>query len=124
GDDAENIGEVNDIIIGPDGLTEAVVIGVGGFLGVGEKEVAVDFNRISWLEQDDDRVLVLAATREELESAPAFDRSGLSPADGGSDDRAAVPGDDVADESDTTASIATSNDAREAADDTRDAASA
>ena len=42
GDTAENIGDVNDIVIGNDGRVQSVVVGVGGFLGIGEKNVAVD----------------------------------------------------------------------------------
>ncbi|TIX61136.1 MAG: PRC-barrel domain containing protein, partial [Mesorhizobium sp.] len=36
-DDAQNIGDVNDIVLTKDGKAEALVIGVGGFLGIGEK---------------------------------------------------------------------------------------
>ena len=43
GEDAQNIGDVNDIVIGKDGNIEAVVVGVGGFLGIGEKDVAVEY---------------------------------------------------------------------------------
>lgn len=130
GDDAESIGEVNDIIIGSDGLAEAVVIGVGGFIGIGEKEVAVDFNRLSWIERDDDRVLVLATTREELESAPEFDRTVLSPADGGdrtasadapterSGDAAAVTADDATSTTATTDRATRADTDADATDDT------
>ena len=41
----EKIGTVGDLIIGPDGKIVAAVIGVGGFLGIGEKEVAAPFSR-------------------------------------------------------------------------------
>src|SRR5690606_30162 len=51
--DAEVIGDVNDIVLSPDGRAEAVVIGVGGFLGMGEKEVALDFARLNWSERED-----------------------------------------------------------------------
>ncbi len=39
--DAQSVGKLNDIIISQDGAVVAAVIGVGGFLGVGEKDVAV-----------------------------------------------------------------------------------
>jgi hypothetical protein len=42
----ENIGTINDIILSSDGSVEAVVIGVGGFLGIGEKDVAVNFDAL------------------------------------------------------------------------------
>jgi sporulation protein YlmC with PRC-barrel domain len=79
GDDAENIGDVNDIVIGTDGNIEAVVVGVGGFLGIGEKDVAVDFAQLDWAERDGDRWLVAPMTKEQLETQAAFDRSAYEP---------------------------------------------
>jgi sporulation protein YlmC with PRC-barrel domain len=80
GDDAQNIGDVNDIVIGADGNIEAVVIGVGGFLGIGEKNVALDFAQLDWAERDGDRWLVAPTTKEQLEQQAAFDRSAYEPA--------------------------------------------
>lgn len=80
GDDAQNIGDVNDIVIGADGKIAAVVIGVGGFLGIGEKNVAVDFAQLDWAERDGDRWLVAPTTKEQLEQQAAFDRSAYEPA--------------------------------------------
>jgi sporulation protein YlmC with PRC-barrel domain len=79
-EDAERIGDVNDIVIAPNGSAEAVIVGVGGFLGIGEKDVAVDFSQISWVDRDGDLWFVVEATKEELEGAPAFDRSPTEPA--------------------------------------------
>lgn len=80
GDQAENIGDVNDIVISNEGQVEAVVIGVGGFLGIAEKNVAVDYKQMSWAEQNGDRWLVMETTKEALESLPAFDRAAYQPA--------------------------------------------
>lgn len=79
GDDAQNVGDVNDIVIGADGNIEALVIGVGGFLGIGEKDVAVDFEQLEWAERDGDRWLVAPMTKEQLETQAAFDRSAYEP---------------------------------------------
>jgi sporulation protein YlmC with PRC-barrel domain len=79
GDDAENIGDVNDIVIGTDGNIQAIVVGVGGFLGIGEKDVAVDFAQLDWAERDGDRWLVAPMTKEQLETQAAFDRSAYEP---------------------------------------------
>jgi sporulation protein YlmC with PRC-barrel domain len=69
------VGEIRDIVMSPNGGAEAVVIGVGGFLGMGEKEVAVDFELISRsMDANGDVWLVVAADREQLEAAPEFDR--------------------------------------------------
>jgi sporulation protein YlmC with PRC-barrel domain len=73
-ENAETIGEVNDLIVGNDGNIDAALIGVGGFLGVGEKNVAVNFEDLNMsLDKDGDRVVVLETTKEELEAAPAFE---------------------------------------------------
>ncbi len=80
GDDAENIGEVNDIVLNAEGNIASIVIGVGGFLGIGEKNVAVEFSEVDWAERDGDRWLVIAATKEQLEQQVAFDPAPYEPA--------------------------------------------
>jgi len=71
----ENIGDVNDIVIGRDGRVYGVVIGVGGFLGLGEKDVIVPMDRIQFVRDSNNNPrYVIAASRAELEQAPAFDR--------------------------------------------------
>lgn len=77
GDNAEKIGDVNDIVMSPDGQAEAVLIGVGGFLGVGEKEVAVRYDQLEWAEKDGENWLTANLDREWLEGAPAFDKTAL-----------------------------------------------
>jgi len=44
----EKVGDVNDVLVNRDGRVEAVVIGVGGFLGIGEHNVAVPFGALQW----------------------------------------------------------------------------
>jgi hypothetical protein len=44
----ESIGDVNDVIVDRNGQAMAVVIGVGGFLGIGEKDVAVPFQSLEF----------------------------------------------------------------------------
>ena len=44
----ERIGEIDDVLVDKSGKVEAVVIGVGGFLGIGERNVAVPFNALQW----------------------------------------------------------------------------
>jgi len=79
GDTAENVGDVNDIVLDKDGKTESVIVGVGGFLGIGERNVAVEFSKLSWAEANGDRWLVYPATREQLEALPEFDRRPYDP---------------------------------------------
>ncbi len=69
----EQIGDINDIIVKSDGTVQGVVVGVGGFLGMGEKNVAVEMKQLTLTPRDDGSVrLVLNASKEELENAPAF----------------------------------------------------
>jgi sporulation protein YlmC with PRC-barrel domain len=73
GDDAEVIGDVNDLVLDSDGSIAAVVVGVGGFLGVGEKNVAVAYSDLQWSTAEDgsDRA-VLATSKDDLATAPDF----------------------------------------------------
>jgi sporulation protein YlmC with PRC-barrel domain len=72
---SDNIGDVNDLVIGNNGVVTHAVIGVGGFLGIGEKDVAVPFDDLKILEKDGDIRLIYGATREQLTAAPAIDRA-------------------------------------------------
>jgi len=80
GDDAQKIGDVNDIVLIKDGKARSLIIGVGGFLGLGEKSVAYDFAKAQWAEKNGDRWLVAQTTKEDLEAQPAFDRKAYDPA--------------------------------------------
>jgi sporulation protein YlmC with PRC-barrel domain len=77
--ESDNIGEVNDLIIGDNGMITHAVVGVGGFLGIGEKDVAVPFEELQVVEQDGDIRLIYAATKEQLEAAEEFDRTAYDP---------------------------------------------
>lgn len=74
GTDQKKIGTINDVIMKQDGSgIEGVVVGVGGFLGLGEHNVALKMDKFSFRPSESGRILVvLNATREELEKAPAF----------------------------------------------------
>jgi sporulation protein YlmC with PRC-barrel domain len=74
----ENIGDINDLVFDAEGKVNAAVIGVGGFLGMGEKDVAVPLDKIT-LTKDENGAMkhVIAATREQLDAAPAFDKTRL-----------------------------------------------
>jgi len=83
GEDAEAVGEINDVVMSTDGSATALVIGVGGFLGIGQKEVALDFSNVNLVRQDGETVLTTSATRADLEAAPSFERAALEPDTGG-----------------------------------------
>ncbi|WP_367717373.1 PRC-barrel domain-containing protein [Nitratireductor sp. GISD-1A_MAKvit] len=79
GEEAENIGEVNDLVLDEEGEVNAIVVGVGGFLGIGQKEVALEYDLVSWAERDGDRWLVVETTAEALEAQEEFDRAAYRP---------------------------------------------
>ena len=69
----ETLGDVNDIVWTKDGAIEAIIVGVGGFLGIGEKNVAVAYDAINVsTDADGNKKLVLDATADELAAAPEF----------------------------------------------------
>jgi sporulation protein YlmC with PRC-barrel domain len=71
------IGDVKDLLVNKDGNIGVAIIGVGGFLGAGEKNVAVPFNALKLTDKNGKRYLVMETTKEALEKAPGytFDRS-------------------------------------------------
>ena len=82
------IGVINDLVIGHDGRVAAVVIGVGGFLGIGEKNVGVPFADIKISMRENNEWLVLDRSRDDLRAAPAFGSVSSPSQDvGGSNDR-------------------------------------
>jgi sporulation protein YlmC with PRC-barrel domain len=66
------IGEVMDVLVGPSGQVSTVIVGVGGFLGVNEKDVAVNFNSIQKTMKDNKVYLTMDTTKDALKSAPGF----------------------------------------------------
>ncbi|MGT2464707.1 PRC-barrel domain-containing protein [Mesorhizobium sp.] len=80
GDDAQNIGKVDDVVFDSSGKAKSAIIGVGGFLGVGKKDVAFDYGKLEWAEKNGDRWLVAKTTKDELKAQPEFDRKPYDPA--------------------------------------------
>jgi sporulation protein YlmC with PRC-barrel domain len=79
-DNAEDkIGVVTDLIMDSGGNVATAVVGVGGFLGAGKKEVAVPFKDLKVTSRDGKDWLVLNQTKEELKTAPAYDKKTNSP---------------------------------------------
>ena len=91
GQNNEAIGDVNDVVMGPDGKAMAILVGVGGFLGIGEKDVAIPFDQAKIMFDSNDRNtaannasaasnepqrIVINMTKEQLQQAQAFRASG------------------------------------------------
>jgi len=69
----EKLGKVNDMALNAAGRVEVIIIGVGGFLGVGEKNVGVPYSALTRKEgQDGQTELVLDATQGDLTDAPEY----------------------------------------------------
>ena len=66
------IGEIMDVLVSPDGHATALIVGVGGFLGAGEKDVAVPFTAVKHTMKDNSVYLTMDATKDALKSAPGF----------------------------------------------------
>jgi sporulation protein YlmC with PRC-barrel domain len=66
------IGSVSDVLVAPNGSVTALIVGVGGFLGVEQKDVAVNFSAIKETMQNNKIRLTMNATKDQLKQAPGF----------------------------------------------------
>lgn len=90
GADDKKIGDVNDVLLDQQGKVHAYVIGVGGFLGIGAKDVALAPSAFQLVkDSNNNERLKLSMTKDQLEKAPAFERkqepratTGASPSSG------------------------------------------
>ncbi len=75
GPDNASIGEISDVLIGGDGAIRAVVVGVGGFLGITDKDVAIPFRAVTITRGPAngsiDKVIV-NYSKQQLKDAPRF----------------------------------------------------
>ena len=67
------IGEIMDVLVDKSGKVTSVIVGVGGFLGVDEKDVAVPFDAIQITNKNNNKwYLMMNTTKNDLKSAPGF----------------------------------------------------
>ena len=93
----DDIGEIGDFVIGVDGTLEAVILDIGGFLGIGERNVAVQWSALQPVVEDDDPndvFLVVNASQAMLEGAPEVERI-AQPVDMATDTGATMTGDET-----------------------------
>jgi sporulation protein YlmC with PRC-barrel domain len=69
-DAGEKIGDINDLIVAPNRAVSYAIVGVGGFLGMGEHNVAVP---VSKLKQQMGKIVLSGATKDALKAAPKFE---------------------------------------------------
>ena len=67
----DNIGDVESVIIGEDGKVRAVVVSVGGFLGMGERAVALDWQQLRSVGESGD--ISVSMTKDELKALPKYE---------------------------------------------------
>jgi len=104
----DDIGEINDIIVTKDGDVSAVILGIGGFLGMGERDVSISMDKIKILsDEDGERFLVVNTSKEMLEQAPEFERP-MMDGDAMNGD-AAMNDDEAMNETDDNVTIVTKN---------------
>ncbi|MDP1702681.1 MAG: PRC-barrel domain-containing protein [Aestuariivirga sp.] len=74
----ENVGEINDLIMNKELDNIVVIVGVGGFLGIGEKDVAIPMGDITAVKDENNILrLSISASKEQLEALPVFDRTAM-----------------------------------------------
>jgi len=69
-DSGEKIGDINDLIVTPDRSLSYAIVGVGGFLGMGEHNVAVP---VSKFKQQMGKIVLPGVTKDALKEAPKFE---------------------------------------------------
>jgi hypothetical protein len=69
----ESLGDINDLLLDANHQIVAIVVGVGGFLGIGQKSVAIGIDSVDvTTDADGNQKLIVDATKDELNSAPTF----------------------------------------------------
>ena len=78
----EKIGDINDVILGKSGRVENVVLGVGGFLGMGEHYVAVAYDKLKWVNEPASSTTASTTTSTATRPATNLDSTARTAADG------------------------------------------
>lgn len=69
----ETVGQVSDLVLDEDGQVVAVIISVGGLLGIGERDVAIEWDQIERRVDGDDVALSVDFPEDRLDNAPDYD---------------------------------------------------
>jgi hypothetical protein len=74
--EGQTIGDIEDVIVGSDNKVEGVIMGVGGFLGVGEKKIGVRYSALKFETKDGKTTVTLPqATKEVLAALEPYKRA-------------------------------------------------
>ena len=72
-DQSQNsVGKIDDVLIDKSGKITALMVGVGGFLGMGEKDVALPFSAVKSEKKNDKWYLTVNETKDSLKSAAGY----------------------------------------------------
>jgi sporulation protein YlmC with PRC-barrel domain len=72
-DKGENkIGKIENLVVGDDGKINSAIVGVGGFLGLGQKDVEIPYSDITMVSRNGRNWLEVDRIKDQLQSAPAF----------------------------------------------------
>ncbi|WP_439574038.1 PRC-barrel domain-containing protein [Phreatobacter sp.] len=75
-DQHESIGKIDDLVIGQDGRISQAIVGVGGFLGIGEKKVALQLADVKLMRSEDGTLFgIVMRTKQQLQDMPEFTAS-------------------------------------------------
>jgi sporulation protein YlmC with PRC-barrel domain len=67
-----SVGKIDDVLIDKSGKITALIVGVGGFLGAGEKDVALPFSAVSAEKKNDKWYLTVDETKDSLKNAAGY----------------------------------------------------
>ena len=70
----EDMGRIVDVIVGRDGRIHAAIIDFGGFLGIGTRKIAVDWNALDFAPVGKPGAIILELTRNQVRLAPEYKR--------------------------------------------------
>jgi hypothetical protein len=80
-DAMDNIGQITEIVLSSNGQVRAIVISIGGFLGMGEHDVAVTMDQVTFSSDADDRsemYIVVDTGADMLKASPRYERTAMT----------------------------------------------
>ncbi len=76
GPNNDDVGEVGDVILTADGKVDAIIVDVGGFLGLGEKPVAIALDNLKFMKDQNGKLSVnVNFTEDQLKNQPQYDKN-------------------------------------------------
>jgi hypothetical protein len=70
--DGKDIGRLVDVLVGDQGQPQAAVIDFGGFMGVGNRKIAVEWSVLHFAPGDAKHPITLDLTQDQIKAAPEY----------------------------------------------------